>query len=184
MTSGTPRLLTIVGLALSLFASALGAVPAHAAHAQTAASVPTTRQRYTLPFAVVGGPVTVYGTQRYADGSTSVRFESLRPAGHSDAMLLYTVNAGNSSYAAAEQSSMLYKQAFAAPMVDGTVQTFAEGQAWGDVEEGDGRMRATMGGAYHRVAFIVTVITEGTDNINWVPGYLEKVSKAILARIP
>jgi hypothetical protein len=169
-----------ITLALSLLSTALLATAP--AHAQTRVSI-TSQARYTLPAAIMGCDAHLYGKEAYVDGSISYIYGCTSPNGYGDAYLLYTLNTHNPSYAAAWAASQGYKKSFADPMVDGTVQSSVTGMVWSDQERGGDKDRLTMGTALHRVAIIVTVVSDPSDDVR-MPDYVGKVLIALARRVP
>jgi hypothetical protein len=68
-------------------------------------------------------------------------------------------------------------------MVDGTVQSSVTGMVWSDQERGGDKDRLTMGTALHRVAIIVTVVSDPRDD-EGMPDYVGKVLIALARRVP
>lgn len=169
-----------ISLALSLLSTALLATAP--AHAQPRVSI-TSQARYTLPAALMGCPAHLYDKEAYGDGSISYIYGCMSPNGYGDASLLYTLNAHNPSYTAALAASQGYKRTFADPMVDGTVRSSVSGMVWSVQERGGYKDRLTMGTARHRVAIIVTVVSDPRDD-EGMRAYVGKVLIALAQRVP
>ena len=169
-----------ITLALSLLSTALLATAP--AHAQTPVPI-TSQARYTLPAAIMGCNTHLYGKEAYADGSINYIYGCTSPNGYGDAYLLYTLNTHNPSNAGAWAASQGYKKSFADPMVDGTVQSSVTGMVWSDQERAGDKDRLTMGTARHRVAIIVTVVSDPSDDVR-MPNYVGKVLIALARRVP
>jgi len=150
----------------------------------SAASPASTASTYKLSRQTAGGQVSLTGTKKYNDGSTSYTFVAKNLGGHGNRSLLYQVNANNPSASAAASTSREYKATFSKPLFGGQVrEQDLGGGIWEAVEVSNNACRISLGFSYRTTAALITDISSNRADCTWEPNYTLKVSKALLARL-
>jgi hypothetical protein len=176
----------MLALAATLCASFATAHPAAAA---------TTAHTFALPSAVVGGPLKLVRTYRYAHGGVGYSYEAKTLYTHPDGWVYLMVRANSPSHAAARSFARAFRLGEESPRLGGQPRSFPiDGGAFGGnpdvystVEVGPEGCRVTVTFPRGHAAVDVEVANFNLDTCDdggWVVHHAFRLSKALLRRIP